>query len=91
MGNAVVHFEVGAADDGLLVAFYAELFDWGLQGLSGGDYTQIDTRGGLGINGGIGKSRTGEPWSTFYSRDGRSAGDARQSDHARRYHRHAGH
>ena len=66
MGNAVVHFEVGAADDRLLVAFYAELFDWGLQGLSGGDYTQIDTRGGLGINGGIGKSRTGEPWSTFY-------------------------
>ncbi len=66
MGNAVVHFEVGAADDGPLVAFYKEMFGWGLQGFSGGGYTLIDTRGGGGINGGIGKSQTGEPWSTFY-------------------------
>jgi predicted enzyme related to lactoylglutathione lyase len=66
VGNAVVHFEVGAADDGPLVAFYGELFRWGLQGFSGGGYTMIDTRGGGGISGGIGKSQTGEPWSTFY-------------------------
>ncbi len=66
MGNPVVHFEVGAADDGLLAAFYGELFGWGLQGFSGGGYTMIDTRGGGGINGGIGKSQTGEPWSAFY-------------------------
>jgi uncharacterized protein len=66
MGNAVVHFEVGAVDDGPLVAFYGELFGWGLQGFSGGGYTMIDTRGGDGINGGIGRSRTGEPWSAFY-------------------------
>ncbi len=66
MGNAVVHFEVGAADDGPLVAFYGELFGWGLQGFPGGAYTMIDTRGGSGINGGISKSRTGEPWSAFY-------------------------
>ncbi len=66
MGNAVVHFEVGAAADGPLVAFYGELFGWGLQGLPGGGYTMIDTRGGSGINGGIGKSQTGEPWSAFY-------------------------
>ena len=66
MGNAVVHFELGAADDGPLVAFYGELFGWGLQGFSGGGYTMIDTRGGRGINGGIGRSQTGEPWSTFY-------------------------
>ena len=66
MGNAVVHFEVGAADDGPLVAFYGELFGWGLQGFPGGGYTTIDTRGGGGINGGIGKSQAGEPWSTFY-------------------------
>jgi predicted enzyme related to lactoylglutathione lyase len=31
-----------------------------------GGYTLIDTCGGGGINGGIGKSQTGEPWSTFY-------------------------
>lgn len=66
MGSAVVHFEVGAADDGPLVAFYGELFGWGLQSFSDGGYTTIDTRGGGGINGGIGKSQTGEPWSAFY-------------------------
>ncbi len=66
VGNPVVHFEVGAADDGPLAAFYAELFGWGLQGMPGGGYTMIDTRGGDGINGGIGKSRTGQPWSAFY-------------------------
>lgn len=66
MGHAVVHFEVGAADDGPLVAFYGELFGWGLQSFPGGSYTMIDTRGGAGLNGGIGKSQTGEPWATFY-------------------------
>jgi uncharacterized protein len=66
VGNAVVHFEVGAADDGHLVAFYTELFGWELKGAPGVGYTLIDTRGGRGINGGIGKSRTGEPWSAFY-------------------------
>jgi predicted enzyme related to lactoylglutathione lyase len=66
VGKAVVHFEVGAADDGPLVAFYGELFGWGLQAFPGGGYTMIDTRGGGGINGGIGKSQTGEPWSAFY-------------------------
>jgi predicted enzyme related to lactoylglutathione lyase len=66
MGNAVVHFEIGAADDGPLVAFYGELFGWELQGFPGGGYTMIDTRGGGGINGGIGRSQTGEPWSAFY-------------------------
>jgi uncharacterized protein len=66
VGHAVVHFEVGAADDGPLVAFYADLFGWGLEGVPGGGYTMIDTRSGGGINGGIGQSQTGEPWSTFY-------------------------
>src|SRR6185437_15479270 len=66
MGNGVVHFEFGAADDVPLVAFYRELFDWNLQSFPGGGYTMIDTCGGTGINGGIGKSQTGEPWSAFY-------------------------
>ena len=70
MGNAVVHFEVGAAEDGPLVAFYGELFGWGLRGFPGGGYTMVDTRGGDGINGGIGKSQTGEPWSAFYVETG---------------------
>ena len=66
MGNAVVHFEIGGPDDAALVAFYGELFGWKLQPFGGGGYTLIDTNGGGGINGGIGKSQTGEPWSTFY-------------------------
>src|SRR5215469_15933364 len=66
MGNAVVHFEMGAADDEPLVAFYREVFSWDLRGFAGGGYTMVDTRGGTGINGGIGKSQTGEPWSAFY-------------------------
>ena len=51
-----MRFDVGAADDGPLVAFYGELFGWGLQGFSGGGYTMVDTRGGDGINGGIDRS-----------------------------------
>src|SRR6266705_1928875 len=66
MGNAVVHFEIGGPDDAPLVTFYGELFGWNLQPFEGGGYTLIDTNGGGGINGGIGKSQTGEPWSTFY-------------------------
>lgn len=66
MANAVVHFEVAAADDGLLVAFYRELFGWRLQGLPSGAYTMIDTCAGHGINGGIARSQRGESWSTFY-------------------------
>jgi uncharacterized protein len=64
MGNPVVHFEVGGPDDGPLITFYSELFGWGLNSLPG--YTLVDTKGGAGINGGIGKSRTGDPWSAFY-------------------------
>jgi uncharacterized protein len=66
MGNAVVHFEIGGPDDAPLIAFYSGLFGWSLQSFAGGGYTLIDTNGGGGINGGIGKSQTGEPWSTFY-------------------------
>lgn len=66
MGNAVVHFEVAAADDGLLMTFYGELFDWRVQGLCSGDYTTIDTCNRHGINGGIVRSQNGEPWTTFY-------------------------
>jgi predicted enzyme related to lactoylglutathione lyase len=65
MANPVVHFEVGAADHQRLVEFYGRLFGWGLREVSEG-YTLIDTRGGRGLNGGIGRSGTGEPWATFY-------------------------
>jgi predicted enzyme related to lactoylglutathione lyase len=66
VGNAVVHFEVSAPDDGPLVAFYGKVFGWGLHDLPGGGYTLIDTCAGGGINGGIGRRPAGAPWSTFY-------------------------
>jgi uncharacterized protein len=66
MVNPVVHFEIGAADDQPLVEFYGELFGWGLRAVPGVGYTLVDTRGGGGINGGIGRSRTGQAWSTFF-------------------------
>jgi uncharacterized protein len=66
MGNPVVHFEMGAVDDQRLARFYAELFGWSVQTVPGANYTVVDTEGGGGINGGIGRSQTGEPWSTFY-------------------------
>ena len=65
MASPVVRFEVGAADDQPLVRFYGELFGWDLQAVADG-YTLVDTRGGAGINGGIGQSQSGEPWVTFY-------------------------
>jgi predicted enzyme related to lactoylglutathione lyase len=67
MGNPVVHFEIGGPDDGPLLRFYGELFGWRLTTVPGGvNYTIVDTQGGGGVNGGLGKSGTGEPWATFY-------------------------
>jgi predicted enzyme related to lactoylglutathione lyase len=65
MANPVVRFEIGAADDQALTRFYGALFGWGLQAVADG-YTLVDTRGGAGINGGIGRSQRGGPWATFY-------------------------
>ena len=65
MGNPVVRFEVGAADHQPLVAFYAELFGWDMRTISE-SYTLVDTRGGQGLIGGVGRSGTGDPWVSFY-------------------------
>jgi len=66
MGNPVVHFEMAAPDNQLLVAFYGEMFNWRMQTPPGDDYTVIDSCAGHGCNGGIAKSNNGEPWATFY-------------------------
>ena len=65
MANPVVYFEVGAVENQPLVEFYGQLFGWEMRSVAPG-YTLIDTRGGGGINGGVGRSGSGEPWSTFY-------------------------
>lgn len=64
MGNAVVHFEIGGADDGSLVAFYGELFGWRPETAADDGYRMLDTQAGAGIGGGIG--RAGPPSATFY-------------------------
>ena len=39
MAHAVVHFEIDAADDGSLVAFYKGVFGWTLQDSANGGHT----------------------------------------------------
>jgi predicted enzyme related to lactoylglutathione lyase len=56
MGHPVVHFEMYGPDDELIAKYYSELFGWHMQTMPDGGYTTIDTHGGDGINGGIGKS-----------------------------------
>jgi len=63
MGDPVTWFDLGAADEEPLKPFYAELFGWTLQPASE-RYTVLATGGG--INGGIGRSRSGDPWVAFY-------------------------
>ena len=66
MGSAVVHFEVTGPESEPLVKFYGELFGWKMQLVPEMDYTTVDTQGGSGINGGIGKNQSGAAWATFY-------------------------
>lgn len=65
MGYPVMWFDLGAADMQPLTKFYDELFRWTLE-TTAETYTRIDTRGGSGMTGGIGRSGTGEPWIAFY-------------------------
>ena len=67
MGSAVVQFEIGGPDDQLLAGFYGALFGWELTPIPGANYTLI-AASGAGISGGLGRSRTGEPWATFYAK-----------------------
>ena len=66
MGNAVVQFEIGGPDDQLLAGFYGALFGWQMTPIPGANYTLI-AASGTGIGGGLGRSRTGEPWAAFYA------------------------
>jgi uncharacterized protein len=65
MGYPVMWFDLGAADPQPLNTFYGQLFGWTLNPITPG-YTSIDTRAGSGMNGGIGRSGTGDPWISFY-------------------------
>jgi uncharacterized protein len=52
MAQPVVHFEIGARDTQKAFAFYAELFDWKIDGQSMKDYGLVEAGPG-GIGGGI--------------------------------------
>jgi len=57
MGNPVVHFEINGPDPEFSAKFYSELFGWNVQFAPGmEDYGVIETGGGSGINGGMGKA-----------------------------------
>lgn len=67
MGHPVVHFEINGPDGETLERFYGELFGWDVRPLPDIGYALVDTRGGAGINGGIGTNRDGRAFVTFYA------------------------
>jgi predicted enzyme related to lactoylglutathione lyase len=63
----VTHFEINAQDAPATQKFYRDLFGWGIDTNNPDNYGMIDTKNeGTGINGGIGSSRHGKSWVTFY-------------------------
>jgi predicted enzyme related to lactoylglutathione lyase len=63
----VTHFEINAQDAPATQKFYQDLFGWGIDTNNPESYGMIDTKAqGTGINGGIGASRHGKSWVTFY-------------------------
>jgi hypothetical protein len=63
----VTHFEINAQDAPATQKFYTDLFGWGIDTNNPENYGVIDTKNkGTGINGGIGASREGKSWVTFY-------------------------
>jgi uncharacterized protein len=68
MGNPVVHFELAGPDHEASAKFYVDLFGWEiLRSVPELIYTTIDTRGGSGINGGIGSPPNTPPYVTVYA------------------------
>ncbi len=67
MAYPVTHFEINAQDAPATQKFYRDLFGWGIDTNNPDNYGMIDTKNkGTGINGGIGASRHGKSWVTFY-------------------------
>jgi predicted enzyme related to lactoylglutathione lyase len=67
VAHPVTHFEINAQDAPATQKFYRDLFGWGIDTNNPDNYGMIDTKNkGTGINGGIGASRQGKSWVTFY-------------------------
>ena len=72
MGYPVVHFEINSAAPRELQRFYAEAFGWSVDANNPDGYGDVKTEGVCpgsgfpGIDGGIGRSDTGDDFVTFY-------------------------
>jgi uncharacterized protein len=67
MGRPVTHFEILGQDTAALRRFYGQAFGWKLGDPdSAMDYAMVETGGGGGIGGGIGKAPQGPGHVTFY-------------------------
>lgn len=57
-----IHFEIHAPDPAKAIAFYEKAFGWKFSKWEGPvEYWLVDTGSGTGINGGLLKSRDGQP------------------------------
>jgi predicted enzyme related to lactoylglutathione lyase len=65
MQHPVVWFEVTGTDAARLRGFYGELFGWSIAAPGPSEYSEVDTKAGKGIPGGIGLAKD-KPWVTFY-------------------------
>ncbi len=67
MAQAVIHFEISAANREKATEFYSKLFDWKTSAASGFDYSLVEAAGNNSIGGGIGPVQPGQkPFVTFY-------------------------
>src|SRR5260370_20883858 len=66
MGSAVVHFDISGQDPEELQKFYGEVFAWLVTPVPEMNYAFVDTEGGSGISGGIGKAPGGPGQVAFY-------------------------
>ena len=67
MGNPVVHFDISGPNPQELQDFYGSLFGWKIDPVPDMDYALVDTQGGHGLLGGIGKAVDGAGQVTFYA------------------------
>ena len=66
MGAPVVHWEINAKDGKRAQEFYSGLFGWKVDANNPMNYGMVDTSVKMGINGGIGQVKPGEPSSTIF-------------------------
>ena len=66
---AIMWFEILGTSGGPLTEFYTKLFDWTIEsyGQENVDYSHVETKGGKGIDGGLGANPMGHPSVQVYA------------------------